>query len=218
MKPFIFNELFQVNTDLHGEVVYFNNNKILIVDNFLKNFTELQNTINQFPPGDWKYAENTRNYIDYYDCKIMLIPPVEIDLFLIAQDILKQQYNVENARYYGNVHINWFKQINLKQNDYAWPHKDNYVDNKKLYTFLLFLNSKKSCSGGTIFFNNLKPNENNEQLNYWGADKKCWEKIGHINMEPNRLLVFPSDQFHSAYHPENSFFNDPRLTLVFQLG
>ena len=35
------------------------------------------------------------------------------------------------------------------------------------------------------------------------------------NMQPNRMVIFPSELFHSAYHPIDWYFDNPRLTLVF---
>jgi hypothetical protein len=217
MQPFIYNKLFEVNKGLHGEVIFFENKKVLFVDNFFKNFADIQNTIAQFPPGDWKYAEPTKNYVDYFDCKIMLVPPENTNFLHIAKDMIKQQYEAD-TEVKGHVHVNWFKQIKEKQNNYAWPHDDEYIPDVKLYTCLVYLNSKETSSGGTVFFNNVTPNTNNECIDYWGADPKCWQEIGHINMVPNRIVVFPSEYWHAAYHPDNAFYNDPRVTFVFQLG
>jgi len=42
-----------------------------------------------------------------------------------------------------------------------------------------------------------------------------WEKIGAIDMAPGRMMIFPAEYFHAAWHPGDSFFDSPRLTLVF---
>ena len=34
-------------------------------------------------------------------------------------------------------------------------------------------------------------------------------------MIPNRLIIFPSNYYHAAYHPENGFYKDPRLTIAY---
>jgi hypothetical protein len=55
-------------------------------------------------------------------------------------------------------------------------------------------------------------------LDYWPADADAWwERVGVVDMLPGRLLIFPSQYFHSAYHPRNSFYEFPRLTLAFWL-
>lgn len=217
MKPFIHEELLAVNTDLQGQIVYFQNTKVLLVDNFFKNFEFLRETINKFPPGDWKLQEGSKNFIDYYDCKFTLLPPTEISLYKVTMQMVQDQYESKDVEPIRTVNVNWFKQIIDKRNNYAWPHTDNYSNNIKSYTVLAYLNAVEECDGGTVFFNELKSNPNNEQMDYWGADQACWEQIGVIKMIPNRLIVFPADVYHSAYHPNNGFFNHPRLTMLFQI-
>ena len=46
-------------------------------------------------------------------------------------------------------------------------------------------------------------------------DENFEERVGTIDMAPGRLLIFPSEYFHAAYHPQDSFFEFPRLTLAF---
>ncbi len=41
------------------------------------------------------------------------------------------------------------------------------------------------------------------------------ELVGAVDMAPARLSIFPSEYFHAAYHPQNSFQDFPRLTLAF---
>jgi hypothetical protein len=53
-------------------------------------------------------------------------------------------------------------------------------------------------------------------LDYWpAAADESWELVGTIDMLPGRLLIFPSEYFHAAYHPQNSFYDFPRLTLAY---
>jgi hypothetical protein len=53
-------------------------------------------------------------------------------------------------------------------------------------------------------------------LDYWpSAVEENWEHFGTVAMAPGRLLIFPSEYFHAAYHPQNSFYEFPRLTLAF---
>ena len=53
---------------------------------------------------------------------------------------------------------------------------------------------------------------------YWPeGHEQYWETVGSVDMSPGRLLVFPSEFFHAAWHPEDSFDEFPRLTLAFWL-
>ena len=35
--------------------------------------------------------------------------------------------------------------------------------------------------------------------------QRAWELVGTVDMVPGRLIIFPSEYFHSAYNPQNSF-------------
>jgi len=106
--------------------------------------------------------------------------------------------------------------------------RSSEITDKKVY-----LNRREECSGGTAFFRFKKSNSvvldepyvqaiQEDKLlaetgrDYWpsGAEES-WERVGAIDMVPGRLLIFPSEYFHAAYHPQNSFFEFPRLTLAF---
>jgi hypothetical protein len=51
---------------------------------------------------------------------------------------------------------------------------------------------------------------------YWmPVPNPYWEQIGAIDMGPGRMMIFPAGYFNAAWHPRDSFFDFPRLTLVF---
>ena len=53
-------------------------------------------------------------------------------------------------------------------------------------------------------------------LDYWPSETYDeWERVGAIDMLPGRMLIFPSQYFHAAYHPLDSFYDFPRMTLAF---
>ena len=129
--------------------------------------------------------------------------------------------------------VNWFKQIHEKRANSAVPHNDMTDKIRRSFTCIVYLNRREECSGGTAFFRFKKSNSlvldepyvqaiQEDKLlgetgrDYWpsGAEES-WERVGAIDMVPGRLLIFPSEYFHAAYHPQNSFFEFPRLTLAF---
>ena len=95
------------------------------------------------------------------------------------------------------------------------------------------MNRREECSGGTAFFRFKKSGSlvldetyaraiqedsrlAETGLDYWGGGaEEWWETVGTVDMVPGRLLIFPSEYFHAAYHPQNSFYEFPRLTLAF---
>ena len=53
-------------------------------------------------------------------------------------------------------------------------------------------------------------------VDYWpDQSEELWEQVGGVEMAPGRMLIFPSEYFHAAWHPQDSFFDFPRMTLVF---
>jgi hypothetical protein len=135
----------------------------------------------------------------------------------------------------SGIDINWFKQINKKRSDYAFPHIDQDFDRNENYTCLVYLNSEEECSGGTGFFknvytdkfgitdkkseieydnfNNNYPDSAEVGFDYW-SPTKYWEMLDFVEMKPNRMVIFPAKYYHAAYHPKDSFYQFPRLSLV----
>jgi len=209
MKPFLYDHLFDISTNIEGKIKYINKEKILILDGFFKNFLELQNMVFSCPPGNWKYKEGTKNYVDYYDCRLSFLPHQNLMLH-VSNNIIKEQYG-KDTKLQDVVEANWFKQIKDKRNDYAWPHQDSITDSK--YTCLIYMNSESL--GGTAFFEQIQNDSNTEELDYWGSNPTSWKMIDYVEMQPNRMVVFPAKMFHAAYHPKNGFFNNPRINIVY---
>jgi hypothetical protein len=106
---------------------------------------------------------------------------------------------------------------------------------RRSFTCIVYLNRRSECSGGTAFFrfkrsNSLVVDEAYDRAirddtrmaetgrDYWPeAPAELWDLVGAADMAPGRLLIFPSEYFHAAYHPKNSFYDFPRLTLAFWL-
>jgi hypothetical protein len=104
---------------------------------------------------------------------------------------------------------------------------------RRSFTCIVYLNRASESSGGTAFFrfrksNSLVLDQAYDQaiqqdlrmaetgLDYWPqAPGVLWDLVGAVDMVPGRLLIFPSEYFHAAYHPQSSFYDFPRLTLAF---
>lgn len=133
----------------------------------------------------------------------------------------------------ASVDVNWFLQIHDKRADFAVPHNDMTENVRRSFTCIVYLNRRDECSGGTAFFrfrasNSLvldevyartvheNPGVGETGRDYWpDRPQEWWEVVGAVDMIPGRLLIFPSEYFHAAYHPVNSFYAFPRLTLAF---
>jgi uncharacterized protein (TIGR02466 family) len=233
-KPFMLNELFDVRTDLKLKLEAIQNTiPTVIVDDLLKHPEEARELVGSTPAANWKHEKGGKNFVDYYDCRLrfpMLWPNSMVGA---AQEIIRKVYQVNTRPAEASVDVNWFKQIHEKRADFAVPHNDMTDKARRSFTCIVYLNRREECSGGTAFFRFKKSNSlvldepyvqairDDSRLaetgrDYWPSTADAaWERVGSIDMVPGRLLIFPSEYFHAAYHPQNSFFDFPRLTLAF---
>jgi hypothetical protein len=233
-KPFLLNELFDVRTDLKLKLEAIQNTiPTVVVDDFLKHPEQARDVVGSAPAANWKYEKGGKNFVDYYDCRLRFPIMYPNSMIAAAQEIIRQVYQVSTRPAEASVDVNWFKQIHEKRADSAVPHNDMTDKVRRSFTCIVYLNRREECSGGTAFFRFKKSNslvldepyvqaiQADSRLaetgrDYWpSAAAEAWERVGAIDMVPGRLLIFPSEYFHAAYHPQNSFFEFPRLTLAF---
>lgn len=232
-KPFLFNELFDIRTDLKLKLEPIRDKvPTVVIDDFLKQPERVRDVVGQAPAGNWKHEQGGKNFVDYYDCRLRFPIRYPNHIVSAAQHVIRDVYKVTTRPSDASVDVNWFMQIREKRADFAVPHSD-MTNVQRSFTCILYLNRPEECSGGTAFFSfkksgSLVLDEAYVQairddsklaetgLDYWptGAEKS-WETVGTVDMLPGRLLIFPSEYFHAAYHPQNSFYEFPRLTLAF---
>jgi hypothetical protein len=233
MKPFLLNELFDVNPEMDIQNANVPGVPAVVVDNFLKHPAEARAVVGSAPAANWKIQEGGRNFVDYYDCRLrfpVLFPNNMIDA---AQLAIRTVYATETRPQDASVDINWFMQIKEKRCDFAFPHHDITAPVRASFTCIVYLNSAEECSGGTAMFRFRKSNsllrdgvfdqatQQHPRIvesgkDYWlDKPEEFWEQVGVIDMVPGRLLIFPSQYFHAAFHPVNSYYEFPRLTLAF---
>jgi hypothetical protein len=119
--------------------------------------------------------------------------------------------------------------------DYAGEMHDIHADSAySEYAFVLYLNPPDQCRGGTAFWRNKKygwcalPTEKDvrrmgkspqrvlKDLCDQAADELNWEKVHMADMKTNRLITYPTTQFHSRWPLEGfgSTPDDGRLVAV----
>jgi hypothetical protein len=227
MQPFLHDKLFEPNQSISIGIDFVGEMPLIVVDNIFKNFSDIRDIILNTPVGNWKYDPNGFNYKDYYDCRISF-PSLQKKLYKLTQEIIFKSLN-KHTLISNGLNLNWFKQIKEKRSNYAFPHHDQ-ITNIPLFTCLIYLNNKDESLGGTAFLKNkftnnvdgLKDNNFFDQYpdaiengyDYWSPEK-YWEIIAFAEMIPNRMIIFPANYYHAAYHPKNGFYNDPRLTFVY---
>jgi uncharacterized protein (TIGR02466 family) len=233
-KPFLFNELFEIRTDVKVSLDPIRNAiPTIVIDNFLKHPEEVRDVIGRAPAPNWKHEQGGRNFVDYYDCRLRFPIRHPNAMIAAAQQVIHKVYAVKTRPADASVDVNWFMQIHEKRADFAVPHSDMTLNVKRSFTCIVYLNRHEECSGGTAFFRFKRsgslvldeayaraiqqtPRLGETGLDYWpSAAETSWEVVGTVDMVPGRLLIFPSEYFHAAYHPQNSFYEFPRLTLAF---
>lgn len=233
MKPFLFNEVFDVNTNLVVKDAALPSIRAVVIDGFLKHPDEARSVVGTAPAANWKHVEGGRNFVDYYDCRLRFPVWFPNRMLAVAQQAIQTVYATATRPQDPAVDVNWFMQIREKRGDFAFPHYDVSGNVQRSFTCIVYLNSSAECSGGTAFFRFKKSNslvvdesyvqttQQNPRIvedgrDYWLENPgEFWEMAGVIEMVPGRLLIFPSEYFHAAYHPKNSFLDFPRLTLAF---
>ena len=234
-EPFLFDEVFAINRDLNIDSAGFEHIPAVVIDGYLSDPEKARSVVGETPATNWKMTPGGPNFVDYYDCRLrfpVIFPNPLIDA---ARQIVHKVYAIETRPQNPCVDVNWFKQVNPRRADFAFPHHDVVGDSPRSFTCLIYLNRREESSGGTSFFRykgsgslvvdrpyheatQHDPDIVEAGQDYWPINPdKYWEPAGNIAMEPGRLLIFPSEFFHAAWHPEDSFQDFPRLTLAFWL-
>jgi hypothetical protein len=235
-EPFLVNELFDLNPKASARLEPIQDEiPAIVIDDFLLRPEAVRDVVGRMPAANWKHEAGGRNFADYYDCRLRIPVRYPNRMIAAAQQTIKKVYGIDTRPADPSVDVNWFKQINAKRGDFAVPHADMTQNVTRSFTCILYLNRAEECSGGTAFFRFKRshslvldegyglavkenPRISETGLDYWPADADAWwERVGVVDMLPGRLLIFPSQYFHSAYHPQNSFYEFPRLTLAFWL-
>jgi hypothetical protein len=233
-RPYLFNDIFDVHKNLHLSLNPIRDTiPTAVIDNVLKHPDEVRELVGSMPAANWKHEAGGRNFVDYYDCRLRIPVRYPTSIVSVAQKVIRQVYGLDTRPVDASVDVNWFMQINPKRADFAVPHSDRSESPQRSLTCVLYLNSREESSGGTAFFR-FRPSNSlifdepyaravqaNQKiaetgLDYWpNQPDETWELVGSVDMVPGRMLIFPSEYFHAAYHPLDSFTEFPRLTLAF---
>ncbi len=148
-----------------------------------------------------------------------------------AQQVIRQVYQVTTRPLDASVDVNWFKQVHEKRADFAVPAQRHHREGESLVHLYRLPEPARGVLGRHRVLSL------QEDRARWcstsrtpqairrgcaaGGDRaatigrraptKSGSSVGTVDMVPGRLLIFPSEYFHAAYHPQNSFFEFPRL-------
>ena len=236
---FLLNNLLAVSSNIRVEKSTNpeTNMLLLTVNDILKNFEKAHNIISNTSVADWKNADGGRNFLDFKEGRLQYPVRNYNQLIDISSQIIEHYHNVNTEFQFGTIDVNVWQQIAPRENNFNIIHTDQRRTGRRSFTCLLFMNAPHECSGGTAFLQHLPSGkysgdevelrtllDSNLELlhngiNYWNQDDgKVWKMTHHAEMTSNQLIIFPSEYFHTAYHPKDSFYDFSRLTLVFWMA
>jgi hypothetical protein len=152
MKPFMFNEVFAVNSSLAIKDTGVPGVPAVFIDHFLKDPARVREVVGSAPAPNWKHVDGGRNFVDYYDCRLRF--PIWFSNHMVdaAHQAINMVYKAATRPQDASMDVNWFMQINKKRGDFAVPHMDIVGKPQRTFTCIVYLNTEQECSGGTAFF------------------------------------------------------------------
>ena len=219
--PFDVEDLVEINPECKVS----SNETFICIDDFYKNFDDIYSTLHNTSVERWKGCDTTRNFIDYYDCRLFLknnSPKPKIhDRYGFLFKVLKEQWNIDTNKYYfpdGIMVFNYFKhnKKNINNKFQHHPHVDSSA-----FNIITYIDS--FTNGGTAIYSNdttLRGDttlQNREHINLLEDISKL--KIEHIiPAKPNRCVIFKSDLIHGAYIEDNNiYFYNWRINQLLNL-
>ena len=229
--PFKLEEVLASNKQVEWTATNVGGVPVIVSDNVLVDYTKMRDIAVQSPARMWKNLDGGKIFVDYYDCR-QLFGGAKNDLQKMTVDAVEHFFGVR-VESYVDIYTNWFKQIAPKRSDISIPHSD-HKRGPTSFTVITYLNNQQECSGGTAFlrhrasgrtflrgedkavFYDAYDGLTEDGSDYWCEIKRGeWEIVGVVDMKPGRTIVFPSEFIHAAFHPDDGFFDSPRLTMVY---
>ncbi len=236
-------EVFEVNFKSRVQVIEVGHEKhpVVMVDDFYKNPQGVRNFFLDSPVPIWKEGSRSRNFKDYYDCRQSIDLPFGAGSLLeVLRETTHDVFGLK-VDFPPKAVSNFFQLIKSQPKDTtAFPHTDASPE-RALHipvNALVYLNTNKEARGGTALYRHKKtgresipmgkvsysrfhdehiqaPGAGKTGETFWCYYKKFWEPFHLIPMKFNRLIIFPSQVFHGAWHEPTWFKEYPRIVQVF---
>jgi hypothetical protein len=206
--PFIPEDLFQPGDD---HQVRFENG-VLIVDNWYRNFADVQAVLKNMSVPRWKWSPTGRNFVDYYDCRPSIPGHWVTDRAFngvnqILSHIRTFYRDTSPLRLMNHLfEFNYFRNIkrDMPNTLQHHPHTDFR------YNCLVYIDDV--CSGGTALYEPATV-PNTEEHNLLYDVSRIGKRV--IASKPNRLVVFSGKQLHGGYiEDHNAYLDDWRINQI----
>jgi len=192
MKPFITEDLIKINPNC----TITNHGNYLVIDDYFENYDLVYETLKSLPFENWKMGENTRNFIDYYDCRPVIHNTYPLMEKLASRNsVLNYLLSFLNKRLAGNslaVNFNCFQPIKKYQiHQQHTPH----TDGKNIYNMVTFIDQ---ISDGGLALYDINYLNNDEHKNLI-IDISKFKLNAIIPSKPNRCVVLNGETYHGGF-------------------
>lgn len=201
-KPFVLDELFKFSSTFNAEF----DGEVLTIDNFYEDPDTLYEWVRNRDYPMWKYTteRNTRNGIDYNDCRITdkIAHPTRIYENEMGRVVSLCQKYFHKGRYdWSRIYeFNCFQTLSVfDKNIQHYPHTDSELDtpdNESTLNMIIYMDKEED--GGTAIYDGTWLS-NDEHLNvlYPVLDRFELRKV--VPAKFNRCVIFPGNRIHGAW-------------------
>jgi len=216
--PYLQHELFEPNPQLSvGKRIIDNVGEVLIIENFFSFADDIELFLEQTWVPSWKNSPTSRNFIDYYDCRLD-IPEgrseysSQYDYQNLVKDLSLSKLGYKCHSAVSPTSFNVFKWIDPPETNQiqSYPHQDG----ENMMAAVVYLD--KHCDGGTAFYSRFDYPEYGEEKDIRVDIKKYAQLEDVVEASFNRCVIYPGHYIHGAYiHNHNTYTNDNwRKTMV----
>ena len=214
--PYLHNELFEPNDILDVDIYNTNSGKVVVVDNFYKRPDDIHWMLSDAWVEDWKRSDTSRNFKDYYDCRLTIELNRNFDCKAQKQiwNIIEQCFDTfKVVSREEPLRFNLFKWINTPaQNIQQYPH----MDSQTKCAGIIYLD--KYSQGGTAIYDVV----DDANISHAEDDdiRVDIDTLGYaydvIPAEYNRLVLYPGWYMHGGFMTNHKVYTDDwRMNQVF---
>ena len=211
--PFIPENLFELNNNLQPQF----DGEVIIIDNIFKNYKNILDVCYNVPVEIWKNTPTSRNFKDYYDCRLIISnhdPIIEKHYARVSSlaDIIAHFFNDNrDFEFKSSFNFNYFRNLkkDISPNFQHHPHYDGD------YNIIFYIDPFKN--GGTALYENVDLELNEHENLMFDISKLKLKKI--VNSKPNRCVIFKGDTLHGGYiENHNTYYYNWRINLALFIG
>lgn len=201
-KTFVLDELFKFNSNFIADF----DGEVLTIDNFYEDPDTLYEWIKNRDYPMWKYntERNTRNGIDYNDCRITdkIAHPTRIyeNEMERVVNICRRYFHTGGYDWQRIYEFNCFQTLSVfDKNIQHYPHTDSELstpDNESTLNMIVYMDKEED--GGTAIYEGTWLS-NDEHLNVLYPVLDRFELRRVVPAKFNRCVIFPGNRIHGAW-------------------